>query len=162
LPRPSGTDKLVVNDLSGTDVVEVRADLAGVGGGNDLVADNNALAGDDVVDASGLADDSALLTLDGGAGDDILIGGDGDDVLLGGPGDDGLIGGPGNDTIDGGDGDDIIIQHSFGADTVTSATAAEKQWLATHVRIVNGKTVIKVGGKERTLPRADLSQLIGT
>jgi hypothetical protein len=126
LPRPSGTDKLVVNDLSGTDVVEVRADLAGVGGGNDLVADNNALAGDDVVDASGLAADSALLTLDGGAGDD------------------------------------IIIQHSFGADTVTSATAAEKQWLATHVRIVNGKTVIKVGGKERTLPRADLSQLIGT
>jgi Ca2+-binding RTX toxin-like protein len=83
-------------------------------------------------------------------------------VLLGGSGDDVLIGGPGNDTIDGGDGDDIIIQHSFGADAVISATVAGKEWLATHVRIVNGKTVIKVGGKERTLPRADLSRLVGT
>jgi Ca2+-binding RTX toxin-like protein len=141
--------------------LSARVSVSGAIAGSDRLT-VNALAGDDVVDASGLAADSALLTLDGGAGDDILIGGDGDDVLLGGPGDDGLIGGPGNDTIDGGDGDDIIIQHSFGADTVTSATAAEKQWLATHVRIVNGKTVIKVGGKERTLPRADLSQLIGT
>ena len=56
-----------------------------------------------MVDASGLSADSALLTLDGGADDDVLIGGDGDDVLLGGPGDDVLIGGPGNDTIDGGE-----------------------------------------------------------
>ena len=89
----------------------------------------------------------------------MLIGGDGNDVLLGGPGDDVLIGGPGNDTIDGGDGDNIVIQ-TFGADTVTSATAAGKDWLATHARTVDGKTVLDVGGKPRTLPHADLSQLI--
>ena len=29
-----------------------------------------------------------------------------------------------------------------------------------HVRIENGKTKVKVGGKERTLPRADLSKLV--
>ena len=119
----------------------------------------NALAGDDVVDASGLSADSALLTLDGGDDDDVLIGGDGDDVLLGGPGDDVLIGGPGNDTIDGGDGDNIVIQ-AFGADTVTSATAAGMGWLASNARTVDGKTVLDVGSKPRTLPHADLSQLI--
>ena len=69
----------------------------------------NALAGDDVVDATGLAADSALLTLDGGDGDDVLLGGDGNDTLLGGAGDDVLIGGPGNDTIDGGPGDNVVI-----------------------------------------------------
>jgi Ca2+-binding RTX toxin-like protein len=197
-----GADKLVIEDLSGTDVLKVRADLAAVGGGNDFAQDNvvvnatagddvalvvdagadvqviglaaqvsvsgaiagsdrltvNALAGDDVVDAWGLPADSILLTLDGGDGDDILIGGNGDGVLLGGPGDDVLIGGPGNDTIDGDGGDNIVIDG--GANTITSATVAGRQWLAAHVHIVNGKTVIRVGGKERTLPRADLSQLI--
>ena len=89
----------------------------------------------------------------------MLIGGNGDDVLLGGQGDDVLIGGPGNDTIDGGDGDNIVIQ-AFGADTVTSATAAGKDWLASHARTVDGKTVIDISGTPRTLPHADLSQLI--
>ena len=37
----------------------------------------NALAGDDVVDASGLSAGAIQLTLDGGDGDDVLIGGDG-------------------------------------------------------------------------------------
>jgi Ca2+-binding RTX toxin-like protein len=142
-----------------------QVNITGAEAANDRLT-VNALAGDDVVDASGVAAGSTQLTLDGGAGDDVLIGGDGNDVLLGGPGDDVLIGGPGIDTIDGGDGDNVIIQSasaniaSAGADTVASATVAGKDWLATHVRIVNGKAVITVGGKERTLPRADLSQLI--
>jgi Ca2+-binding RTX toxin-like protein len=141
--------------------------LSGAIAGSDRLT-VNALAGDDVVDASGLAADSALLTLDGGDGNDVLIGGDGNDLLLGGPGDDVLIGGPGNDTIDGGDGDDIIIQSlaastnsdNLSANTVSSATVAGQDWLASHLHIVNGKTVIKVGDKEQTLPYANLSQLI--
>ena len=55
----------------------------------------NALAGDDVVEASGLAAGAIQLTADGGDGDDILIGGAGNDTLLGGDGDDVLIGGAG-------------------------------------------------------------------
>jgi len=43
---------------------------------------------------------------------------------------------------------------------VTSATAAGKEWLATHAHIVDGKTVLDVGGKQRTLPYTDLSRLI--
>ncbi len=92
-------------------------------------------------------------------GGDVLIGGEGNDVLLGGPGDDVLIGGPGIDTLDGGGDDDVIIQ-LVGDDTVTSATVADTQWLKKHARIVGGKTVLDVGGKQRTLPRADLSGLI--
>jgi Ca2+-binding RTX toxin-like protein len=200
-----GADTTTVNDLSGTDVVELNTDLAAALGGTagDGQPDNiivngtngddvvvvtgdpnrasvlglaaqvnisgaeaandrlrvNALAGDDVEDASSVAAGAIQLTLDGGDGDDILIGGNGDDTLLGGPGDDVLIGGPGNDTIDGGAGDNVVID-SFAASPVTAATHARKNWLLSHVHIVNGKTVIDVGGKKRTLPRADLSQVV--
>jgi Ca2+-binding RTX toxin-like protein len=115
-------------------------------------------SGDDVVDGSVLPASSLPLTLDGGSGSDVLLGGEGNDVLLGGPGDDVLLGGGGTDTIDGGPGDDIEIQ-SLGADTVTSAAAAGDEWLTTNARTVDGKTVLEVGGKQRTLPRADLAEL---
>nr|WP_298681826.1 calcium-binding protein [uncultured Dongia sp.] len=69
----------------------------------------NALDGDDVIDATGVPAGKIGLTLDGGAGDDVLIGGDGDDTLMGGAGDDVLIGGNGQDTLIGGGGDDVFI-----------------------------------------------------
>ncbi len=80
-------------------------------------------------------------------------------MLLGGAGDDVLIGGGGIDVLDGGDGDDIEIQlvdrrHRHLGDRGRQAVAGE------HVRIVGGKTVLDVGGEKRTLPRADLSQLV--
>jgi Ca2+-binding RTX toxin-like protein len=151
---------VIAGDASGVSVLGLPAqvNITGAEAANDRLR-ANALDDDDVIDASSVAVGSLQLTLDGGAGNDVLIGGAGDDVLLGGPGDDVLLGGPGNDTLDGGDGSNVIIQ-SVGADTVASATTAGKEWLASQVRIVNGKTVIKVGGKDRTLPRADLSQLI--
>ena len=48
----------------------------------------NALAGNDAVDAARVSANSILLTLDGGAGDDVLIGGGGNDTLFGRDGDD--------------------------------------------------------------------------
>jgi Ca2+-binding RTX toxin-like protein len=69
-----------------------------------------ALAGDDVIEASGLAAAALRLTEDGGDGDDVLIGGAGDDTLLGGAGDDVLLGGPGLDLLDGGTGSNVVIQ----------------------------------------------------
>lgn len=151
-----GADEVVVNDLTGTDVLEVRIDLAAVAGSGvgDGLADNvvvngtggddvalvvggtgsvntlglstpvdifgseaandrltiNLLAGEDVLDASGLADGYIRLTGAGGDGADVLIGSDGPDILFGGNGDDVLIGGPGLDILDGGPGDNIIIQ----------------------------------------------------
>ncbi len=149
-----GADVVVVNDLSGTDVVEVNVNLASVGGGGDAQPDTvivngtntddvilvfgdasgvsvlglatmvnvygseaandrltiNALAGDDVVEASGLAANAIQLVGHGGEDDDVLIGSDGADVLTGGDGDDVLLGGPGLDVLDGGTGDNVVIQ----------------------------------------------------
>jgi Ca2+-binding RTX toxin-like protein len=200
-----GADRVVVNDLSGTDVTEVNnalassiggssgdgqpdtvivqatngddvsivvGDAAGVSAfglpaqvtitGSEAANDRltvNALAGDDVVEASGLAAGAIQLTADGGFGNDVLVGSAGDDLLLGGPGDDVLIGGPGIDVIDGGDGDDIEIQ-SLGFDSVSSAVTVDEAWLAAHARTVKGKTVLEVHGKQVKLPRAELSQLV--
>jgi Ca2+-binding RTX toxin-like protein len=131
--------------------------VSGASAVNDRLT-GNSLGGDDVIDASGVAAGSILLTLDGGEGDDVLIGGAGDDVLLGGAGDDVLLGGPGNDTLDGGPGDNVVLQ-SFGADGLTSATTAGNDWLTAHARTVKGKTVLDVGGRQRTLPHAGLAQL---
>jgi Ca2+-binding RTX toxin-like protein len=68
------------------------------------------LSGDDIVDASALADGFISLIADGGAGDDMLIGSAGADVLLGGDDDDVLMGGPGIDVLDGGPGNNVVIQ----------------------------------------------------
>ena len=41
-----------------------------------------------------------------------------------------------------------------------SAIVADDAWVASHVSIVGGKTVIHVGGKQLTLVQTDLSQLV--
>lgn len=197
-----GTDQVIAEDLTGTDVVDVAADLRSSLGGDDAAADNvvvngtsgddvaivtgsgtsasvlglaarvaitggiagsdrvtvNTLAGDDVVDASSLAASALLLTADGGADDDVLIGGAGPDTLLGGPGDDVLLGGAGVDILDGGPGDNVVIA-SAAVNTVRSAKVAGKAWLDRNASTVKGKTVLKVDGEKRTLPRAKLAKL---
>jgi Ca2+-binding RTX toxin-like protein len=116
-------DDVVANATNGDDVASVTgsggsASVAGLAAllqitGAEAAIDRltvNGLAGDDVIEASGLAADAILLTEDGGDGDDVLIGGAGNDTLLGGAGDDVLLGGPGTDTLDGGTGNNILIQ----------------------------------------------------
>jgi Ca2+-binding RTX toxin-like protein len=155
-------DNVIANATNGDDVVTVAGSAAGVQASglaatvavtgasatNDRLTVNG-LAGDDVVDGSGVTAGSILLTEAGGDGDDVLIGGAGDDTLLGGNGDDVLIGGPGNDIEDGGTGSNVVL----------SFAAASKSFVATHARVVRGKTVLKVDGVNRVLPRAKLSQL---
>lgn len=163
-------DNVVVNATNGADVASVsgsgttaqvvglpaRIGVTGVGSGDRLTV--NALAGDDVVDASPLAASGILLTEDGGDGDDVLLGGNGDDTLLGGNGDDVLLGGPGLDTLDGGPGSNVVIDGAQSS-TVSSATVAGVKWLNKHAVTVRGRTVIKVDGVKRTLPRAKLAKL---
>ena len=80
---------LVVGDASGVSVIGLAAqvNITAAEAANDRLT-LNALAGDDVVEASGLSAGSIQLTEDGGAGNDVLVGGAGNDVLLGGAGDD--------------------------------------------------------------------------
>jgi Ca2+-binding RTX toxin-like protein len=119
-------DTVLVNGTSGDDVVVVAGDANGTAvlgllglatrvniTGAEAATDRltvSALAGDDVVEASGLAANALQLTEDGGDGADVLIGGAGDDTLIGGAGDDVLVGGPGLDVLDGGPGDNVVIQ----------------------------------------------------
>ena len=166
-------DTVVVNGTNGDDVAVVAGDATGVSVSGLAARANitraeaandrlrvNLLSGDDVMDASAVAAGAIQLSADGGGGDDVLIGGDGDDVLFGGPDDDVLIGGPGTDVIDGGEGDDIEIQ-LVGGDSITSAKSVDREWLAGHISVVEGETVLDLGGETRTLPYADLSPLIG-
>jgi Ca2+-binding RTX toxin-like protein len=201
-----GADNIVVNDLSGTDVVEVNVNLTeaanlagadtvtamatngddvtvvagdasgvsifglaaqinvtGMEGANDRIVING-LAGDDVVDASGLNAGTIGLTIDGGAGDDVLIGSEGDDILRGGPGDDVIIGGGGNDIIDGGDGDDIEIQGFVaGANTDDridlSGRGYNFEWLMAHATEAGGDVVLDLGEQQITLRGVSLSAL---
>jgi Ca2+-binding RTX toxin-like protein len=112
------------------------------------------------------------LTLDGGAGNDILIGGDGNDTLLGGAGDDILVGGPGADVLDGGDGDDVIISDGFdtvinnfvaGANTDDRIDLSDSglsfEWLMAHASDVDGNAVLDLGDHQITLTGVSTSTL---
>ncbi len=121
-PADGQVNHLVVNGTNGDDVAVVSGNAAGVtlsGLAAQLAISNsapndtlrvNVLAGDDVIDGSGLSAGALLLTLDGGDGADVLIGSDGADTEFGGPGDDVLLGGPGVDILDGGPGNNVVIQ----------------------------------------------------
>lgn len=134
------TDQVIANGSNANDVVAVF----GAGGAATVVglpADINithaeatdaliinTLGGNDIVDARPLPAGNLLLTIDAGAGDDVifgsagadkLLGGDGNDLVLGGRGDDlALLGagddtfqwapGDGNDTVEGQDGFDTL------------------------------------------------------
>jgi len=131
------TDSVIVNDLSGTDVVEMNVNLAGTIGGTsgDGAADNvivNATNGDDIIDVFGAGSSVAVLGLTAqinifnaeGANDSLVISGLGGDdgitattlpagviklVLDGGAGDDTILGSQGADTIVGGEGNDFAF-----------------------------------------------------
>ncbi len=64
--------------------------------------------GDNVINASGLPASAVALTLDGGAGNDLLIGGQGNDVLMGGADNDVVFGGTGVDSLFGGAGNNTF------------------------------------------------------
>jgi Ca2+-binding RTX toxin-like protein len=156
---------VIIGDVMGVTVAGLTAqvDLTGTEGGLDTLTVNGG-AGNDVLDASSLAPGAVRLVLNGGEGDDVLIGSDGDDYLYGGPGNDVLIGGLGNDVIDGGDGDDIEIQ-SFTAgagseDAIDFRGAGYTfEWLIAHSTEVAGDTVLDLGDHQVTLRGVSLSAL---
>lgn len=71
----------------------------------------------------------ALLTIDAGAGNDIVVGGAGNETIRGNTGRDLLIAGIGADLLDGGTGEDIVIGGSTAYDANTTAlTALMAEW----------------------------------
>ena len=134
-----GADLVTVDDLTGTDVTSVNADLGGADGQADRVVVNGTNGPDRIrvnQGAAGLAvtgltaqvtlhnqEPSDALVVKGLDGNDdiaaaglpaqaialTLDGGAGDDELFGGLGNDMLLGGDGNDTMDGSKGNDIAL-----------------------------------------------------
>jgi len=119
----AAADTVIVNGTNENDAVAVAGDanrvvvsslaaqvtITGAEAARDFLTVNT-LAGDDMVDASGLAAGALQLTANGADGDDELVGSAGNDVLIGGSGDDILNGGPGQDVLDGGPGNNVVIQ----------------------------------------------------
>jgi Ca2+-binding RTX toxin-like protein len=136
LGAPGGdgqSDTVVVEGTNGADNVQVTGSGTSfvVSGLSDVVnvtnsegtLDNlqvNLLNGNDTFDASTLpAGVVATLTVDGGAGDDVITGSQGADMLLGGDGNDLINGGRGNDVALMGDGNDTFVWNpGDGSDTV--------------------------------------------
>ncbi|HEX2891554.1 calcium-binding protein [Vineibacter terrae] len=160
----SGADVAVVSQSGDTvqvDGLAAQVTIAHADAGVDRLV-INAGAGDDVIDASTMPA-TIGLTLDGGAGDDILIGGAGNDTLIGGPGDDVLIGGGGQDVFIGGE---IVIQdfQAGGGDRLDLshiAGATDFNAVLAHAQDVNGNVVIDFGhgGDRITLNNLSVSAL---
>jgi Ca2+-binding RTX toxin-like protein len=162
IANATNDDDVVVVTGSGTNAqvlgLPARIAITGAIAANDRLT-VNALAGDDVVDASTLAAGAIQLTANGGEGDDVLLGGDGNDTLAGNAGDDVLIGGAGTDVLDGAPGDDVVIQ-LVGSNSVRSAAVVGRRWVRNHTSVKKGKTILSVGGEKHKLPRADVADLI--
>jgi Ca2+-binding RTX toxin-like protein len=98
-------DTVTINATAGNDIITVfsSAGIVGINGASAPVAIFHAESGDrllvnggtgnDTIDASSLPFGTITLTLDGGAGDDMLFGAQGSETLLGGAGNDVLSGG---------------------------------------------------------------------
>jgi len=101
---------IVAGDSGGVSIFGLSAqiNLSGFEANLDKIVINT-VAGDDVVEASGLAPGTILFEANGGDGDDVLVGSPGNDVLRGGNGDDVLLGNGGQDVLDGGPGDNVVI-----------------------------------------------------
>ena len=111
--------------------------IANAEAGDGLVV--RALGGNDTLDASALKDGVMAVTLDGGAGNDLIFGSAGADVLIGGDGNDTVTWsvGSGKDVIDGGaDFDSLVLNGSTGDDAIQVFDA------------LNGKLFVTVDGEQ--------------
>jgi Ca2+-binding RTX toxin-like protein len=122
----SGSDRIQLTQ-SGADILvnglQAQVFVTGAEPANDALTIHG-LDGQDVIDASNLVANQIKLTLDGGAGNDIIFGSSGNDTLLGGDGDDTLSGGSGADVLTGGAGNDTFVYGpGSGADVITDFVA---------------------------------------
>src|SRR5262249_55877740 len=111
----SGLLQVRGDDSGGDIVVDVQNGFVRVNGESTEKTDADisvirvlGLGGRDFLNLKIPAGFQAACTLDGGAGDDVLLGSSTNDRLLGGGGNDDLTGAGGDDVLDGGDGDDRL------------------------------------------------------
>ncbi|MGG5823940.1 beta strand repeat-containing protein [Falsiroseomonas sp. HW251] len=117
----SAADSVVAEGTNGADVVDLfgsgsslalvglaaQLGITGAEGANDSLV-VRLRGGDDSFSAAALPAGVIRLTVDGGAGNDVIVGSQGDDQLLGGDGNDFVAGGRGADSAFLGAGDDVF------------------------------------------------------
>ena len=101
----------------------------------------------DNIDASGLSKATNVkkgtgLTINGGAGYDIIVGSDFNDTIKGGAGDDTITGGKGNDNLYGVSGDNtFIFAQGDGADTFNSGKGSDTlKFYGINIKYINFQT----------------------
>jgi Ca2+-binding RTX toxin-like protein len=135
-------DTVIVNGTNGNDNINVsgqgtsvsvtglsaQVNITNSEGANDSLVVRG-LGGDDGLSASALPAGIIQLTLDGGAGNDMIFGSRGADRLIGGDGNDFIDGGPGNDEVFLGAGDDVFQwDPGDGSDTVEGGGGTDKMF----------------------------------
>jgi Ca2+-binding RTX toxin-like protein len=136
----AGNDTVIFNGSSADDVIDIYGwdtNVAVVGLSAEMNLINvepakdtlvvNALEGADGVTASTMDAGIVKLTVDGGAGDDVILGSKGADVLQAGTGDDFVYGDQGNDVALLGSGDDLFQWDAGnGSDTVEGQEGSDR------------------------------------
>src|SRR5215468_2069195 len=162
-------DSVTVNATQGDDHVEVQGQNGSltVAGLPELVTISASEATDALVVAGGAGNDTlsavtlpalnTMLTLDGGAGNDVLLGSRGDDRLLGGDGKDFVDGNQGNDIALLGAGDDVFQwDPGDGSDTVEGEAGTDT--LVFNGANINERMDISANG-ERARPTRDIGNI---
>lgn len=112
--------KLTSLDASGVTAKGAAGAVTFVTSSTDLSVTLKGGAGNDVLSGASTTDNTKVVTIDGGAGDDTITGGAGKDVLSGGEGADFITGGLGADTLSGGAGNDTFNYTSIADSTLVN------------------------------------------
>jgi Ca2+-binding RTX toxin-like protein len=116
----NGTDVTISATLLNTaNLQTVTGNTTGDNNAVERLIVNGTNGNDTISVASVTAVTSAMIVIDGGAGNDSITGSLAADSIVGGDGDDTLIGGSGKDTLNGGEGSDV---YTFGSNNDTTVT----------------------------------------
>jgi Ca2+-binding RTX toxin-like protein len=157
LAVPGAASAAVTGTVSGT-----TATLTGDGAADTIVISTNAgLLQHNLGTATGFTDPTdfdstvagpqtlpaatATLTIDAGAGDDIVVGGPNNDHILGGDGNDRITGFTGNDDVDGGNGNDVMIWNNGDGSDTNDGDAGVDETLITGRNTTDDMTVANNG-----------------
>jgi Ca2+-binding RTX toxin-like protein len=116
--------RILPGDAPGKIVIQTRGQQFDRSGVKTLAFDGQAGNDSIYIDPAVQLLAGGSISLNGGAGDDVLYGGAAPSTLIGGPGNDQLSAGTGPASLDGGDGDDILIGN-VAADTITGGLGAD-------------------------------------
>ena len=141
LTGDAAADTIIISQDNGL----LRHNQAGFNSATDF---DSATAGDQTLTTA------ATLTINGGAGDDIIVGGPNADVLNGDDGNDRITGFTGNDDVNGGLGNDVMIWNNGDGSDTNDGDAGADETLITGRTTTDDMTVANNGVGRQLFTRA--------